>query len=127
MLYSIAIPIFYLPLITVSFRANLSDRVLLGVFTLEPGCTFDAHLIRIHCVHTKCAFNESESECGKVNPLQEIDCNAHYNSERIENVTHLIKDGRHVQLTIVRVLDEVTSASFVLLFGVCTTTHTRRP
>ena len=29
-----------------------------GVFTLASECAFNAHPIRIHCVHTRCAFNE---------------------------------------------------------------------
>ena len=85
-------------------------------------CASYSHSLRSHYLQ----FNESESECDRVNPFRELVCNAHCNSDRIEHVTHLIKDGRNVELAIVRALDEVTSASFALLFGVCAATYSRR-
>ena len=61
----------------------------LGVLTLACECAFDAHRVRIDCVHTKCAVHECGSKCVYVNPPREVymDCNAHYNSNWIKHVT----------------------------------------
>ena len=52
--------------------------------------------MHIHCVYTMYAFNECKSKCGLVSPPQEVDCNVHHDSDQIECVTHLVKDGCHV-------------------------------